>query len=150
MAIRTLVASPTVYRVPDEVPTLTVGITPDNSGLIPNADVQRLSEWGDSVKKVFKAPIATFKPQQKDLTINIPIGKSFSKIVLQENIREGERVRSFVVEANINGEWKTIKEGTCIGHKFIGLLEKPITASSVRLKILISTADPLIQTFALY
>ena len=69
---------------------------------------------------------------------------------MQENIQEGERVRSFVVEANINGEWKIIKEGTCIGHKYIGLLEKPITASSVRLKILTSTANPMMQTFTVY
>jgi len=69
---------------------------------------------------------------------------------LQENIQEGERVRSFVVEANINGEWKIIKEGNCIGHKYIGLLENPITANSVRLKILTSTANAMMQTFAVY
>lgn len=130
--------------------TLILGITPDNRGLIPNVDVQRLTEWGDSVKKVFKTPIANWSTKNKDYTINIPSQKVFSKIVLQENIQEGERVRSFAVEAKINGEWKIIKEGTCIGHKYIGLLEKPIIASSVRLKILNSTAEPMMQIFAVY
>ena len=105
---------------------------------------------GDSVKKVFKTPIASWSTKNKDYIINIPSQKAFSKIVLQENIKEGERIRSFIVEANINSEWKTIKEGTCIGHKYIGLLEKPITASNVRLKILASAAEPMIQTFAVY
>ena len=57
--------------------TLILGITPDNRGLIPNADVSRLKEWGDSIKKVFKTPVASLKPQQKDYTINIPVQKYF-------------------------------------------------------------------------
>jgi hypothetical protein len=130
--------------------TLILGITPDNRGLIPNADVTMLKSWGDSIKKVFKTPVASLKLQQKDYTINIPLQKSFSKIVIQENIQEGERVRSFVIEANINGEWKIIKEGSCIGHKYIGLLDTPLKATAVRLIIKEATSAPMIKTFALY
>ena len=130
--------------------TLILGITPDNRGLIPNADVAMLKAWGDSIKKVFKTPVASLKPQQKDYTINIPSQKSFSKIVIQENIQEGERVRAFAIEANINGEWKIIKEGTCIGHKYIGLIDTPLKATAVRLIIKEATSAPMIKTFALY
>jgi alpha-L-fucosidase len=130
--------------------TLILGITPDNRGLIPNADVAMLTAWGDSIKKVFKTPVASLKPQQKDYTINISSQKSFSKIVLQENIQEGERVRDFVIEASINGEWKMVKEGSCIGHKYIGLLDTPVKASAVRLIIKDATSAPMIKTFTLY
>ena len=130
--------------------TLILGITPDNRGLIPNADVAMLKAWGDSIKKVFKTPVASLKPQQKDYTINIPLQKSFSKIVIQENIQEGERVRAFAIEANINGEWKIIKEGTCIGHKYIGIIDTPLKATAVRLIIKEATSAPMIKTFALY
>jgi alpha-L-fucosidase len=130
--------------------TLILGITPDNRGLIPNADVAMLRAWGDSIKKVFKTPVASLKPQQKDYTINIPLQKSFSKIVIQENIQEGERVRAFAIEANINDQWKIIKEGTCIGHKYIGLLDTPIKATAVRLIIKEATSAPMIKSFALY
>jgi alpha-L-fucosidase len=130
--------------------TLILGITPDNRGLIPNADVAMLRAWGDCIKKVFKTPVASLKPQQKDYSINIPLQKSFSKIVIQENIQEGERVRSFVIEASINDQWKAIKEGSCIGHKYIGLLETPIKATAVRLIIKEATSAPMIKTFALY
>jgi len=130
--------------------TLILGITPDNCGRIPDADVSRLKEWGDSIKKLFKTPVASLKAHQKDYTIIIPQQKSFSKIVLQENIQEGERVRSFVVEANIDGEWKPIIVGSCIGHKYIGHLDAPIKASEVRLVVKESTSTPLIQTFAVY
>jgi alpha-L-fucosidase len=130
--------------------TLILGITPDNRGLIPNADVAMLKAWGDSIKKVFKTSVASLNPQQKDYTINIPSQKSFSKIVLQENILEGERVRSFVIEASINDQWKAIKEGSCIGHKYIGLLETPLKATAVRLIIKEATSAPMIKIFALY
>jgi alpha-L-fucosidase len=130
--------------------TLILGITPDNRGLIPNADVAMLKAWGDSIKKVFKTPVASLKLQQKDYTINTPLQKSFSKIVIQENIQEGERVRSFAIEANINDQWKMIKEGSCIGHKYIGLLDTPIKATAVRLIIKEATSAPMIKTFALY
>jgi alpha-L-fucosidase len=130
--------------------TLILGITPDNRGLIPNADVAMLKAWGDSIKKVFKTPVASLKPQQKDYTINIPLQKSFSKIVIQENIQESERVRSFVIEASINDQWKAIKEGSCIGHKYIGLIDTPIKATAVRLIIKEATSAPMIKTFALY
>ena len=130
--------------------TLILGITPDNRGLIPNADVAMLKAWGDSIKKVFKTPVASLKPQQKDYTINIPLQKSFSKIVIQENIQEGDRVRSFVIEVRINDQWKKIKEGSCIGHKYIGLLDTPLKATAVRLIIKEATSAPMIKTFALY
>jgi alpha-L-fucosidase len=130
--------------------TLILGITPDNRGLIPNADVAMLKAWGDSIKKVFKTSVASLNPQQKDYTINIPSQKSFSKIVIQENIQEGERVRSFAIEANINDQWKIIKEGSCIGHKYIGLLDTPIKATAVRLIIKEATSAPMIKSFALY
>ena len=130
--------------------TLILGITPDNRGLIPNADVAMLKAWGDSIKKVFKTPVASLKPQQKDYTINIPLQKSFSKIVIQENIQEGDRVRSFVIEVRINDQWKAIKEGSCIGHKYIGLLDTPLKATAVRLIIKEATSAPMIKTFALY
>ena len=130
--------------------TLILGITPDNRGLIPKADVAMLKAWGDSIKKVFKTPVASLKPQQKDYTITIPLQKSFSKIVIQENIQEGERVRAFAIEANINNQWKIIKEGSCIGHKYIGLLDTPIKATAVRLIIKEATSAPMIKSFALY
>ena len=130
--------------------TLILGITPDNRGLIPNADVAMLTAWGDSIKKVFKIPVASLTPQQKAYTINIPSLKSFSKIVIQEHIQEGERIRAFTIEATINDQWKIIKEGSCIGHKYIGLLDTPIKATAVRLIIKEAASAPMIKTFALY
>ena len=54
------------------------------------------------------------------------------------------------IEATINDQWQIIKEGSCIGHKYIGLLDTPLKATAVRLIIKEATSAPMIKTFALY
>ncbi len=130
--------------------TLIIGLTPDNRGLIPDADVSRLKEWGDTIRSTFKQPIATWNSKNDEFIINIPEGKSFSKIVLKENIAQGERIRSFTIEAKESTHWNTIMEGSCIGHTFIKVLEKPISAKSIRLQITQSNGKPMLDSFSLY
>lgn len=130
--------------------TLIVGLTPDNRGLLPDMDVKRLQEWGDSIRSIFKAPIAYWHTENKDFVIPIPKGTSFSKIVIQEQIESGERIRSFVIEEKTNGRWKTITEGSCIGHRFIKLLDTPSNARAIRLKIHTSEKEPKIKSFSVY
>ena len=130
--------------------TLILGLTPDNRGLIPNTDAQRLKELGDSIKKVFKTPIASWSNQNKELSIVIPKEKSFSKIVIEEKIEMGERVRSFIVETKILGEWKKLIDGSCIGHKYIKVLDTPMYASAIRLKIIESNNEAIIKSFKIY
>ncbi len=130
--------------------TLIIGLTPDNRGLIPDADVNRLQEWGDSIRNLFSTPVAQWQPENKDWMITIPKGKTFSRIVLQENIKDGERIRSFVIEEKINGKWRTLDEGTCIGHKYIKVLEKPSEAHAIRLRITSSKGAAQMRNFSIY
>ncbi len=57
----------------------------------------------------------------KTASLEIDLGgkTSISQVVLQENIRLGQRVSSFKVFALQNGSWKPIAEGTTIGYKRI-------------------------------
>ena len=70
-------------------------------------------------------------------------------VILQEQIREGERVRRYVLEAQVEGSWKEICEGASIGHKRIQRFD-PVTTDHVRLRILDSAAEPLIRRLALF
>ncbi len=130
--------------------TLILGLTPDNRGLIPNADVVRLQEFGDSILNKFKQPLANWSPGQKDFQLQIPKRKKYSAIVLQEKIEHGERVRSFVLEEMKNGTWQKVYQGTCIGHKYIHLLEKPSETTKLRLRILESDGEVLLRSFSVY
>ena len=130
--------------------TLIIGLTPDNRGLIPDKDVTRLKEWGDSIQKDFREPIAEWNENDDKWIVSIPKDKKISRVVIQEKIKDGECVRAFVIETKQNGKWKNIAEGTCIGHKFIKSFEHPLNVNSIRLKIISATGDALIKRFSVY
>lgn len=84
-------------------------------------------------------------------SVEIDLGESkkIKYIVLQEDIRLGQRVKSVTVEININYEWQKIAEATTIGHKRIIKLES-IETDKVRISITDSKACPVISTIEIY
>lgn len=69
--------------------------------------------------------------------------------IIQENIKNGERIRQYKVEAKVNGKWQTVCSGESVGHKRIEKFE-PIEASALRLTIPESIALPDIINFNAY
>ncbi|MEM8712771.1 MAG: alpha-L-fucosidase, partial [Planctomycetota bacterium] len=120
--------------------TLILGLTPDDRGLLPDADVLRLAELGADLSSMFEGLVSapgtelTFKGGARPVDL----------IVLQEDIRLGERVRRYRVEARSGGAWRTVAQGSCIGHKRIHRLDAPIQADGVRLVVERSAAAPRI------
>ena len=54
------------------------------------------------------------------LEITLPKLVTFNRVVLQEQIRRGQRVEAFTIEApSPDGQWKKIGGGTTIGYKRI-------------------------------
>jgi alpha-L-fucosidase len=74
---------------------------------------------------------------------------SFNRFLVQEPIHLGQRVKSFTVEAFVNGNWKEIAKETTIGYKRI-LRFPTIEASQVRLNILESKSNPLLSNLEIY
>lgn len=66
-----------------------------------------------------------------------------------EDISKGERVRKFVLEGKTKDGWKTIFEGSCIGHKFIHRFDG-MEVSAVRLNIMKSKGEPQIQDLSVF
>lgn len=119
--------------------TLILGITPDTSGLIPDADYNRLRELGEFVRSVSKP--SGFFPSA--------LPKPVSNILIQEDIRFGERVRQFSVEGKINDSWITLTEGSCIGHKRLVRID-PVIVSDIRIIVEESVARAKIKTLAAF
>lgn len=76
--------------------------------------------------------------------------RTFSTLMLQEDIRKGQRVEAFSLEyKDSDGHWQIAVEGTTIGYK--RLLEfESVTSSEVRLVILDSRHNPVIAEAGLY
>ena len=129
--------------------TLILGLTPNAEGLIPEADAERLKELGDEINRRFSNQIATTDGVGKKINLKLPKNQQVNQLVLMEEISKGERVRKFMVEAKTKQGWKTIFEGSAIGHKFIHQFDA-IEASEFRLKILESKGEAQIKEFSIY
>lgn len=94
---------------------------------------------------------------QASLTIEFKKPITFNRVVLEEHIALGQRVRKFSLEAFVRGHWQPISDElsnhdaglTTIGHRRI-VCFSTITATRLRLSIEDSKASPLIQKIGVY
>ncbi len=83
------------------------------------------------------------------IEIDLSETKTIKYILLQEDIRLGQRVKSFSIEINNNNEWKKVSAATTVGYKRIIKLD-PIETDKVRISITDSKACPVISNIAIY
>lgn len=96
---------------------LVLGLAPDSRGLLPDNDVKRLEEFGAKLKSVYGASLAS--RANNGLSVDLKPGTAIDRVVLAEDLSEGQNVRSFEVRVRSGGAWKTVAAGTTIGHKRI-------------------------------
>jgi alpha-L-fucosidase len=123
--------------------------TPDMSGLIPEADAKRAAEFGDAVAHRFGVPIAATAGNSMVIELALEQPAQVGWVVTMEEIRQGERVLEYQVEALLEDGWKQVAHGSAIGHKKIDRVE-PVTTARLRLSYLQSIGTPEIRSFAAY
>ena len=128
---------------------LLIGMVIDPRGLVPEPDKVRFAEFGDRMKKVLSNRVAVASGTGSSLSLALPEGSAPNMLMLMEDVAQGERVRKFIVEARIDGEWIKIWAGTCIGHNKIERFA-PLHASELRLTVTESAAEPQIREFSAY
>jgi len=93
---------------------------------------------------------ATDDPVTKaSLTLDFGKSAQFNRFMAQEAIRLGQRVKTFTVEALVDGTWKEVAKATTIGYKRI-LRFPTVTATQLRLNITASKACPVISNVGIY
>jgi alpha-L-fucosidase len=75
---------------------------------------------------------------------------TFDVIRLREQIRLGQRVDAYEIDAWIDGDWTKIHSGKTIGNQVLVKLASSYTSERVRLRITDSAAVPCISELALY
>jgi len=87
----------------------------------------------------------------KTASLTIDLGKptTFNRFLAQEYIRLGQRVKTFTVEAFVDGNWKELAKETTIGYKRI-LRFPAVKATKVRFNITDSKSCPLISNIGIY
>jgi alpha-L-fucosidase len=129
--------------------TLIMGLTPDPRGLLPEADVRRLEEWGAAIKKTFSKSIASTSAKGDQIVLSLDNPQTISNIVIQEDIAKGHRVRAYRIQAYTKGQWKIIAQGESIGHKRIHQIQ-PIEVEQLKLVIDQKILPPIIEQFGVY
>jgi alpha-L-fucosidase len=84
------------------------------------------------------------------LSLSFPASKSFNVIRLRENIKLGQRIEAFEIDAFTNGKWQKIAAATSIGSNRLIRLPQTITASKVRLRITKSPVSIALSDFGLF
>ena len=90
-------------------------------------------------------------------TLDIKKGKSFNRFVAEEDIRYGQRVKKFSLEALVDGQWQPLKDElvengdglTTIGHRRI-ICFPTVKATKLRFTITASRAEPVIKKLGVY
>lgn len=127
-----------------------LGIVIDNRGRVPDADVERIAAFGDAIRQRYGTPAAHTSGRGDELTLSLPSPIRTDRVILQEDIRRGERVLAWHIEGiRPDGTVQPLSEGTNIGHKHIARFD-PVEVKAVRLIVDDKKACPHIRNFSVF
>jgi alpha-L-fucosidase len=130
--------------------TFIIGAVPDQRGLVPEADRKVGAAFGQEIQRRFGKPVAETTGHGNRVVLRLPQPSRIDHVVIMEDIAQGERVRQFVVEAQVPGpQWQKLFAGESIGHKRI-IQFPPLEAAQVRVQVLKSTAPARFRRVAAY
>lgn len=133
---------------------LLVNLTPDRSGRIPEAEMAMLQGAGEVIRARYEKPVSLMAEGARwseghTLRLAIPEGAEVDTVVIEEDLKSGQRIRAYRIEGLFDGKWKTLAEGESIGRKRIHVFE-PVQTAALRLKITDTIPMPRVRTFAAY
>lgn len=154
---------------------LMLGIAPDNTGRLPEADVRRLKEFGDAIQKIYSHNLIVEEhatPASSDeyaaldndpdtfwsapggshhatVEVRFPKPVTFDRALTMEWLNDGQHIQKYAIEIYKDGVWQRIVEAQAIGHKKIDIFPV-VTAQRVRLNLLSTTGEAHIREFQLF
>jgi len=125
---------------------LLLNIGPDPRGLLPEADAGRLEEFGREIHRRLGQPFAALKDVKQENNrwiLELEERTLIDHVVLQEDIRLGEHIRSFEIKMPVPGESfppVVIYKGESVGHKAICGFP-PVAANSIIIEVTKADGD---------
>ena len=124
--------------------------SPDTTGLIPLADIQRYKEFGDEINRRFSNPLAEIKSQKgKNITLKFDKPRRINHAIIMEDYKEGERIREYRIEGFSNGEWIELTKGISVGRKKIDYFDD-VEVEQLKLVITKAAAEPIVRSFSAF
>ena len=107
------------YRSVGRGTQLLLNLPPDRTGRIPDADAARARELGDEIRQRFAGPASEISGRGPTVTLEMRVAKPVDHVILEEDLRTGQRILSYRLEGRVAGQWQSLGGGTSIGHKRI-------------------------------
>ncbi len=86
-----------------------------------------------------------------EVEITLPQKATFDVVRVQEEIRLGQRVEGWALDAWVDGKWKEVVTGSSIGYQaMLQFPGGPVTTDRVRLRITKTPAAPCISNLSLF
>jgi alpha-L-fucosidase len=126
-----------------------LGLVVDNRGLVPEADVKRLDEFGKMIRKNFSNLLGKTSGSGNEFILDLKSPQPLSYVVIMEDIQGGERVREYKLSGKTAGGWQQLSTGSCIGHKRIEVIREGMY-SAIKLEVTKSDGTPLIRDLSCY
>ncbi|MEU6252468.1 alpha-L-fucosidase [Streptomyces sp. NPDC047043] len=132
---------------------LLLNVPPDTDGLLADRDVARLREFRQRVERELPADLtrgARVTDSSGVRTVDLGAAREVDRIRLAEDIRQGQQVENFVVEAVVDGAWAQVATAGTIGASRILLLDAPVRARRWRVRVTAARAAVHLAEFGLY
>jgi alpha-L-fucosidase len=137
------------YRSVGRGAQLLLNIPATREGLLPDPDCASAKAFGQEVTRRFAKPVAQTSGQGSQITLTLAVPKTLDTIILQEDITRGERIRSYRIEGRTSGSWRSLGQGTSVGHKRIQPIGA-VTVDAIRLVATKSVGTPILRTLAVF
>lgn len=137
------------YRSVGRGAQLLLNIPPNRKGRIADADFARAGAFGDELRRRFGHSVAETAGRGRTVELRLPAPHRIDHVILQEDCRFGERIRSYRLEGRSHGRWISLGEGIAVGHKRL----QPVPPSIVdvlRLTVTASAGEPVLRRLAAF
>lgn len=130
---------------------LLINMTPDTSGLIVPAEQQRLADFGRKIKSVFAKKVVSLNSVETgtEKVIRLSERSKLGWLELEEDIAKGQHIRSYQLEAFVNGKWKLVAGGSSIGRKRIQPIG-PVETDLLKLTVISDKPEIALQALKVY
>jgi len=126
----------------------------NRDGLVEPSHAARYQEFGGWISGCYEGGAvasSTGGPGLTEITLHShPESSTVDRIMIQEDLSKGQRVRSYVVDYLVQGKWVIFSQGHSIGNKRIDLGDPIGPWSKFRLRITESVGAPQITKFAVF
>ena len=130
-----------------------------NGRIHPNDSLRGIA-FKKMIDEVFVKGSVEFSVAQanaKLYTLNFSTPTAFNRFLVEEDIAQGQRVKKFSLEAEIDGQWQPLKDAlveegdglTTIGHRRI-ICFPTVTATRLRFTVTDAKCDPVIKKLGVY